>query len=77
MLIKNMNRFQTNSAEFLTNCSKKTFAFFDSSYSMAFIPFLLTHCRLNELPHTIYWKILIFIFGLSGCVIQIFLEKND
>ena len=25
---------------------------------------LLTHCRLNELPHTIYWKILISILGL-------------
>ena len=41
-------------------------------------PFLsfLTHCRLNEEPHTIYWKILISILGLSGCVINIFLEKN-
>ena len=38
--------------------------------------FLLTHCRLNELPHTIYWKILILIFGMSGYVIKIILEKN-
>ena len=30
---------------------------------------LLTHCRLNELPHTIYWKILISILGMSGYVI--------
>ena len=22
---------------------------------------MLTHCRLNELPHTLYWKILISI----------------
>ena len=36
----------------------------------------LTHCRLNELPHTIYWKILISILVMSGYVIKIFLEKN-
>ena len=29
----------------------------------------LTHCRLNELPHTIYWKILILIIGMSDYVI--------
>ena len=29
----------------------------------------LTHCRLNELPHIIYWKILIAILGMSGYVI--------
>ena len=29
----------------------------------------LTHCRLNELPHTIYWKFLISILGMSGYVI--------
>ena len=37
----------------------------------------LTHCRLNELPHTIYWKILISILDTSGYEIQIFLEKNN
>ena len=26
----------------------------------------LTHCRLNELPHTIYWKSPISILGMSG-----------
>ena len=31
--------------------------------------FLLTHCRLNELSHTIYWKILNSILGMSGYVI--------
>ena len=33
-------------------------------------PFLmcLTHCRLNELINSIYWKILISILGLSGYV---------
>ena len=36
----------------------------------------LASCRLNELPHTIYWKILISILGISGYVIYIFLEKN-
>ena len=25
-----------------------------------------THCRLNELSHTIYWKILISILGMPG-----------
>ena len=30
---------------------------------------LLTHCGLNELPQTIYWKMLILILGISGCVI--------
>ena len=29
----------------------------------------LTHCRLNDIPHTIYWKILIWILGMSGYVI--------
>ena len=29
----------------------------------------LTHYRLNELTHTIYWKILISILGMSGYVI--------
>ena len=29
----------------------------------------LTHCRLNKLAHTIYWKILILILGMSGYVI--------
>ena len=40
--------------------------------------FLLTHCRLNELPQTIYWKIptiywkiLISILGMSGYMIYI------
>ena len=36
----------------------------------------LTHCRLNELIHIIYWKSLILILGMSGYVILIFLEKN-
>ena len=26
----------------------------------------LLHCRLNELPHTIYWKSSISILGTSG-----------
>ena len=34
--------------------------------------FKLIHCRLSELPHTIYWKILISILGMSGYVIEIF-----
>ena len=28
--------------------------------------FTLTHCRLNELTHTIYWKSPISILGRSG-----------
>ena len=28
-----------------------------------------TLCRLNELPHAIYWKILISIIGMSGYMI--------
>ena len=36
---------------------------------VAFPEFPLTHCRLNKLPHTIYWKILILILGMSGYVI--------
>ena len=36
----------------------------------------LTHCKLNELPHITYWKILILIIGMSGYMIKIFLEKN-
>ena len=37
----------------------------------------LTHCRLNELTHTIYWKILISILGtcMWGYVIEIFWKK--
>ena len=37
---------------------------------------LLTHCILNRLSHTIYWKSLISILGTSGYEIYIFLEKN-
>ena len=33
------------------------------------------HCRLNELSHTIYWKILISILGMSGYVLVIFHTK--
>ena len=38
--------------------------------------FILTHCRLNELPHAIYWKSPISILGTSGYEILIFLEKS-
>ena len=27
---------------------------------------ILTHCRLNRFPHTIYWKSPISILGASG-----------
>ena len=37
---------------------------------------LLTHCRLNELHHIIYLKILILILGMLVYVIYIFLEEN-
>ena len=30
---------------------------------------VLTHFRLKELPHTIDWKILISVLGMSGYVI--------
>ena len=36
----------------------------------------LTHCLLNRLSHTMYWKSPISILGLSGYEIYIFLEKN-
>ena len=36
----------------------------------------LTHCRLNELTHTTYWKFLISILGMWGYVIKVFWEKN-
>ena len=35
-----------------------------------------THCILNRLSHTIYWKSLISILGTSGYEIYILLEKN-
>ena len=46
----------------------------DISYSAAYekggtLLLLLTHCRLNELTHTIYWMILFSILGMSGYVI--------
>ena len=34
-------------------------------------PVLLTHCRLNELAHTIYWKILLSIWGMSDCDLDV------
>ena len=37
---------------------------------------VLTHCRLNRISHTIYWKSPISIFGTSSYEIYIFLEKN-
>ena len=36
----------------------------------------LTHCILNKLAHTLYWKSPISILGMSGYEIYIFLEKN-
>ena len=36
----------------------------------------LTHCRLNRLSHTKYWKSPISILGMSSYAIFIFLEKN-
>ena len=36
----------------------------------------LTHCILNRLSHTIYWKSPISSLGTSGYEIYIFLEKN-
>ena len=37
--------------------------------SAAVVTGALTHCILNELPHTIYLKSLISILGMSGYVI--------
>ena len=45
-------------------------------YNRNFIMWL-THCRLNELNHTIYWKSPISILGMSGCGSSIFQEKNS
>ena len=36
----------------------------------------LSHCILNRLSHTIYWKSPISSLGTSGYEIYIFLEKN-
>ena len=36
----------------------------------------LTHCILNRLFHTVYWKRPILVLGTSGYEIYIFLEKN-
>ena len=41
-----------------------------------FFSLLLTHCILNRLSHTIYWKSPITILGEFGYEIYIFLEKN-
>ena len=35
-----------------------------------------SHCRLNRLSHTIYWKSPISILGTSSCEIYIFLKKK-
>ena len=48
----------------------------EHTYSDFSVNISLTHCRLNELPHNICWKIPILILGMSGIVIQIFLEKK-
>ena len=45
-------------------------------YSLLYMQYILTHCRLNELSPTTYWKILISILGISGYAMQIFLEEN-
>ena len=36
----------------------------------------LTHCIMNRIYHTIYWKSPISILGTSGYEIYIFQEKN-
>ena len=36
----------------------------------------LTHCRLDELSHTMYLKSPFWSLGRSGYMMQIFLQKN-
>ena len=45
-------------------------------YGKLYANFVLTHCILNRLSHTIYWKSPISILGTSHYEIYIFLEKN-
>ena len=59
------------SLKLLKNKKKK----FEKS-SAAVVISALTHCRLNRLSHTIYWKSPISILGRWGYEIYIFLEKN-
>ena len=53
--------------------------FFEDTFSLVTAQMLyhpvLTHCILNRLSHTIYWKSPISILGTSGYEINIFLEK--
>ena len=37
---------------------------------------ILTHCRLNRLSHTIYWKSSVSILGTAGYEVYIFLKKK-
>ena len=40
----------------------------------------LTHCRLNELPHSIYWKSLVSILGMSDYMrkmVELFANSGD
>ena len=55
---------------------KTLIAEFAELASLKVYPFHLTHCGLNRLSHTIYWKSLISILGMSSYEIYIFLEKN-
>ena len=40
------------------------------------LDFFKTHCILNRISHTIYWKSPISVLGTSGYEIYIFLQKN-
>ena len=59
----------------MTSCllSQTPIPFWKGFYSLTVLPplkdpFRITHCRLNEVPHTLNWKSPISILGMSGSV---------
>ena len=65
---------------FKSNCLKIVSFIWDwtslKTCRTSLLSLLLIHCRLNILSHTVYWKSLISILGMSGYEIYIFLEKK-
>ena len=64
--------FKILSAEIFTQHAKPS----DKYWMKPVYDIFLTHCILNRLSHTIYWKSPISILGMSDYEIYIFREKN-
>ena len=66
-----------NMFELLQSCAQALNYVLEHRFLLGMVHIIkLTHCILNRLSHTIYWKSPIPILGTYSYEIYIFLEKN-